>query len=94
MRLSQEEKNVIINSVKQIDPLARVYLFGSRVDDTKKGGDVDILIFSSLIDRYAKRRIRRDFYEKFGEQRMDIVINTGDPEDPFIKKIIKECVEI
>ena len=34
MRVSELEKNVIIDAVKSSDPAARVWLFGSRVDDS------------------------------------------------------------
>ena len=37
MRILEEEKNVIVESIKQVDPQAEIYLFGSRIDDSKKG---------------------------------------------------------
>jgi predicted nucleotidyltransferase len=43
MRITEHEKNVIVDAVKSADPNAKVWLFGSRVDDSKKGGDIDIL---------------------------------------------------
>jgi len=43
MRITEQEKNVIIDAVSSTDPNAKVWLFGSRVDDSKKGGDIDIL---------------------------------------------------
>jgi len=43
MRITVNEKHVIIDAVKNIDPDARLWLFGSRADDSKKGGDIDIL---------------------------------------------------
>jgi len=49
MRLTANEKSVLIEAITAIDPDARIYLFGSRTDDTKKGGDLDILIFSKRI---------------------------------------------
>jgi hypothetical protein len=37
MRLSNEEGEAIREAVAMFDSEAEVYLFGSRIDDTKKG---------------------------------------------------------
>ena len=43
MRLSHEQVRVIRDVVEgQIGESARVYLFGSRVDDAARGGDIDL----------------------------------------------------
>jgi predicted nucleotidyltransferase len=50
MRLSNKYKEVIKKYFFNIFEKGEIYLFGSRVDDNKKGGDIDlylILIFSS-----------------------------------------------
>ena len=44
MRLKDEEKQPILQAIHCVDPHARVYLFGSRVDDSGKGGDIDIIV--------------------------------------------------
>ena len=41
------EQQVITDAVLSIDPWARISLFGSRADDTKRGGDIDLLILST-----------------------------------------------
>jgi uncharacterized protein len=58
MRITEQEKNVIIDAVKSTDPNAKVWLFGSRVDDSKKGGDIDIAIFSEKIDKNIMQKIQ------------------------------------
>ncbi len=37
MRLKDEEKQVILQAIHSVDPHAKAYLFGSRVDDSGKG---------------------------------------------------------
>ena len=44
MRLRQREIEVIKNAIYQQFREAKVYIYGSRLDDTKKGGDIDIFI--------------------------------------------------
>ncbi len=43
MRITSDEVKIIKNTIlKQISD-AKIMLFGSRTDDSKKGGDIDIL---------------------------------------------------
>jgi predicted nucleotidyltransferase len=45
MRLSAEHRLAILRVVNETcGPQARVRLFGSRADDTRRGGDVDLLV--------------------------------------------------
>ena len=44
MRLKDEEKQVILQAIRSVDPHAKVYLFGSRLDDSGKGGDIDLIV--------------------------------------------------
>jgi len=44
MRITQEEKEYIIQNFKKYFDTGRLYLFGSRMDDTKKGGDLDLFV--------------------------------------------------
>jgi len=79
MRITEHEKSVIIDAVKSEDPNAGVWLFGSRVDDGKRGGDIDIAVFSEKIDGVMQKiRIRRFICDKIGDQKIDLVTtNTG-----------------
>ncbi|RUM72265.1 MAG: nucleotidyltransferase domain-containing protein [Sulfurovum sp.] len=47
MRLSQESVNIIKKTFLSHFDDARIFLFGSRVDDTKKGGDIDLFVITS-----------------------------------------------
>lgn len=45
MRLTSDQVDTIRTTVAQVaGDAARVWLFGSRVDDTARGGDVDLLL--------------------------------------------------
>jgi predicted nucleotidyltransferase len=91
MRLSEYETMVIKQSVYIMDPKASVYLFGSRADDSQKGGDIDLLIISKKIKPADKIDLKAAIFEKLEEQKIDIVI-TGDIEKPFVKIALKQGV--
>jgi predicted nucleotidyltransferase len=93
MRLSKTEKSAIIEAVTKIDPDARIYLFGSRVDESKKGGDIDVLIFSQHLTFDDKINIKASISERIDEQKIDLVI-AKDAKAPFVKMILEQGVEL
>ena len=46
MRLTKEEISTLKSALHEMDNGAKIFLFGSRVDDMKKGGD---MIFSFFL---------------------------------------------
>ncbi|WP_428357479.1 nucleotidyltransferase domain-containing protein [Methyloprofundus sp.] len=94
MRLTNEEIATIKNSVLTLDVDADVYLFGSRVDDTKRGGDIDLLIKSTKLTRRDLRTIRGQFFDSFGEQKVDLVLDAGDSNNAFINMIEPEAIKL
>ena len=93
MRLKDIERAAILSTVKCFDQEAFVYLFGSRVDDTKKGGDIDLLILSHRLGRDDARAIKSKLYDLIGEQKIDVVIAT-DASDPFVGLALETGVEL
>ncbi len=71
-----------------------MYLFGSRIDDQKRGGDIDLLIISKKLDREKIRQIKFNFYDEFGEQQIDILQDNGTLDKPFNKLIYTQAVEL
>jgi predicted nucleotidyltransferase len=48
MRLSQDQVNTIRTRIHEVmGEGSRIWLFGSRVDDTRRGGDVDLYVMPS-----------------------------------------------
>lgn len=91
MRLDVEEIKVIKSSVQAFDPFARIFLFGSRTDDTAKGGDIDLLILSPNLTFEDKIRIKANIFKRLEEQKIDIVI-ARDLEDPFVRLAFNQGV--
>jgi len=84
MRLDIEEIKVIKSAVQAFDPSARIFLFGSRTDDSAGGGDIDLLILSSNLTFEDKIKIKSNIFYTLEEQKIDIVI-ARDLENPFVR---------
>lgn len=74
MRISDREVKAIKNVVNNFDKDACIYLFGSRVYDDKKGGDIDLLILSNSLIQSDSKKIRYSLWDILGEQKIDIII--------------------
>lgn len=102
MRISIKEKNLMCASLEKnlIEISFKVFLFGSRVNDKKKGGDIDLLLqvlpndFSSVVNK--KYQLRFDLEEVLGDQRVDLTISTGEKMvmDPFLISIQPDLIEL
>lgn len=89
MRIATAQKKFIYDYWKQKEPSSEVYLFGSRVDDAKKGGDIDILVLSDKKLHHTDLfKMKQLFFSKFGEQKMDVISFTKDEESVFKKYVL------
>ena len=93
MRLTDKEINSIRQTVMAYDPQAKVYLFGSRTDDSRKGGDIDILILSSVIGFDEITKIKLMLYDQIGEQKIDILAEKDDSK-PFTRLAMQQGVQL
>ena len=80
MRLNDRQRAIIRATVAEtFGTAARVWLFGSRVDDTKRGGDIDLLIETDQVDADALARTEISFLSKIqmklGEQKIDVLLD-------------------
>ena len=83
MRLTPEQAAIIRSAAAEaFGGDARVWLFGSRVDDSKRGGgDIDLYLETAQTSSSAIRRQARLWsllQQKLGEQRIDIVVRAAD----------------
>ena len=93
MRLTHFEQNMIKKAFIESFEEGRLYLFGSRVDDSKRGGDIDLYIdldydlkIEEVLDK--KTTFRLKLYEKIGEQKIDIIVSK-DKNRSIEKEILK-----
>ena len=90
MRLQGNEIKAILRAAREIyGSHVKVYLFGSRLDDTKRGGDIDLLIRNSGTKQGTLARIRLIARLKclLGDRKIDVI---GDYED---NEVVREALE-
>ena len=74
VRLLQATCQAFKSNVAKIVPEADCYLFGSRTDDTLKGGDIDVLILTpEKLPLSLLSSLRRSILNQIGEQKLDLV---------------------
>ncbi len=83
MRLTEQQKSILKRLTAEIFGAdARLILFGSRVNDNAKGGDIDLYIETkdsqSAFDN--KIKLLTALNRELGEQKIDIVVNNFSKE--------------
>ena len=95
MRLSQSIYSSIKNRIYQSIPDADVFLFGSRVDDFGKGGDIDLLLLTDeRLPLVFMNRIRRLILNDIGEQKIDLVNFKKTDNHPFKSLALETAVRL
>jgi uncharacterized protein len=86
--LEPKERDAIVQASREVFATGTaVYLFGSRVDDSKRGGDIDLLVETAMpmtppeLVEHRTRFVAR-LYRMLDEQRIDIVITAYGQPDP------------
>ncbi|MFZ4860060.1 MAG: nucleotidyltransferase domain-containing protein [Desulfuromonadaceae bacterium] len=88
MRIQSEEQAAIIAAITSFDKESEIYLFGSRLDDAKRGGDIDILIKSDFIRRSMLAHIEDTLFRNIDEQKIDFVLTNKKTPSSFSKMIL------
>ncbi len=87
MRLTPAQQQHIREAVREIfGESARVYLFGSRVDNDKRGGDIDLYLEVDDTSDWFRRKIRLAvvLQQRLGEQKIDLLLHRqGKPLQPM-----------
>lgn len=77
MRLTESEIDTITTTIRDYIPDAAITLFGSRVDDTRRGGDIDLCIETARDLGLKDELILLAALEKAGISRhVDLILKT------------------
>ncbi|MFA6921524.1 MAG: nucleotidyltransferase domain-containing protein [Gallionella sp.] len=90
MRLADNEINSIRAAVSAVDPESRIYLFGSRVDDHRRGGDIDLFVESSFRIELMQRLLLEYRISSACDTRVDLLIKSPEDEDMPIHRIARK----
>ena len=98
MRLTPAEINIIQAAFQQTFSTGKIYLFGSRTDDTKKGGDIDLYIQAhNLSDPLQRLRQKLQFLTcvktRLGDQKIDVLLESN-PKSPIERVAIEQGIPL
>jgi predicted nucleotidyltransferase len=94
MRLTDNQRSVIKSAVARIIGAdSKVWLFGSRVDDAKRGGDIDILVeteraIPSRVSALCK--LEAALVMGLGDRKIDVLLKDGRMSDAPIFNVAKD----
>lgn len=96
MRLTYKEQHAIKSVLLNLDSAADIYLYGSRVDPSLKGGDIDLMVISEKLSWSDKLTALTEIKEKIGDQKIDLLICKKSlvSSDPFVQSILKHAVPL
>lgn len=84
MRLSSSQIDAIKQETEHFfGAQAEVWLFGSRVDDTAKGGDIDLYVETDAAEVVlSAARARGELADRLGRY-VDLVVNNHTKDEPI-----------
>jgi len=100
MRLSAKQ----IKSIKEVannifGENIKIYLFGSRIDNNKRGGDIDLLVKINNAGQ-IKNRVQLKFKflvelkKRIGEQKVDLLLDVGQETDKVFSTAYKTGIQL
>jgi predicted nucleotidyltransferase len=79
MRLSTEQAGIIKSIIaREISPDAKIWLFGSRIDDNRRGGDIDLYVETQRPDLMDELRCKIGI-----EEAIDLIVARQEDQRPI-----------
>jgi predicted nucleotidyltransferase len=91
MRLTAKQTEGIVELLhKQWGDVSSVWLFGSRLDDSKQGGDVDLLVELPSSVPLIEKYLLQDTLEQFLGVRVDLLLSVIDQKTTDFVEYVKQ----
>jgi predicted nucleotidyltransferase len=96
MRLTERERRTIREACLRyfsVEPR----LFGSRLDDARRGGDIDLVVRTDLPPAVAAKRrldLLAELWRHLGERKIDIVLDDGASASSIVEHARREAVPL
>jgi predicted nucleotidyltransferase len=94
MRLTQQEITIIKSTILDVLTDSTIILFGSRLYDDKRGGDIDLLIQTNhTVDMQQQIKILAEMELQGIERKVDLLFHTPlTQEQNIVKTALKEGI--
>jgi len=93
LRLSDKEINIIKENTDKIFGKSKIILFGSRIYDSKKGGDIDLYIIPENKNNLFEKKLRlKAVLEDLLFKPVDIVVSKN--KNRLIEKEAMKGIEL
>ena len=93
MRLTDDQRQSVLDAIHVADPAAQVWLYGSRVHDDARGGDIDLLVLSPRIGLREKLDVLARLHRLLGEQKIDLTVAPDDSR-PFVRLALAQGLKL
>jgi len=96
LRLCNAEKNALSHALLGLE--GKAYLYGSRTDPAKKGGDIDLLVFSCTESPYRLSQKIAVRFRMSCDEKIDVMVvnpeQITEQQRPFLQLIQQHAVRI
>jgi predicted nucleotidyltransferase len=92
MRLTAQECASIKQMFNQVDPLGSIYLYGSRADDARKGGDIDIYFEATQPIALKHQALIQYRLSTSMDCKVDLLVKNPDQSDTPFYQIAREGI--
>ena len=91
MRVDNKDIDIIVETIKEKVADAAVYLFGSRADDAKRGGDIDLFLNTSrAVSLSEKISLLTQLERKGINRKVDLIIQTPEHKQDIIYQEVQQ----
>ncbi len=96
MRITEEERKALRHALAGVEGTA--YLYGSRIDPGRKGGDIDLLVLARSASPYRMSQAISRRFRMACDERIDVLV--VDPErippeqEAFISLVRRDAVRL